>query len=51
MRRPFTVAFPSIRIDYILASPDPRPNGAWTQEVQGTDLLAVIADLELTGVP
>ena len=43
------ISLPLIRIDYILASPDLRPRGAWTQEVRGSDHLAVIADLELPG--
>ena len=43
------ISLPLIRIDYILTSPDLRPREAWTQEVRGSDHLAVIADLELTG--
>lgn len=43
----FRIPLPLIRIDYIWTSPDLRPRAAWTQAVQGSDHLAVIADLEL----
>lgn len=38
-----------IRIDDIVTSREPRSRGAWTQQVRGSDHLAVIADLEPTG--
>jgi len=41
------IPFPLLRIDYILTSSDILPRRAWTQEVHGSDHLAVIADLEL----
>ena len=42
------ISLPLIRIDYILSSRDLQPRGAWTQEVRGSDHVAVIADLEPT---
>jgi vancomycin resistance protein VanJ len=42
------IPFPLLRIDYILTSSDLRPRRAWTQEVHGSDHLAVIADFEPT---
>ena len=47
----FRIPLPLIRIDYIVTSPSLRPRGAWTQQVPGSDHLAVIADLELEGAP
>lgn len=44
-------SFALIRIDYILTSGDLRPRRAWTEELVDTDHLAVLADLDLSGVP
>ena len=42
------IPLPLLRIDYILASSELRPVRAWTQEILGSDHLAVIADIGLS---
>jgi endonuclease/exonuclease/phosphatase family metal-dependent hydrolase len=40
------ISFPVIRIDYVIGSPEIRPVRAWLEELEESDHLGVVADIE-----